>query len=259
MIAPQCLRSQQHLSGLLTGELTETVAADMTEHLEQCEDCRRKLESLAAGNQWWQDARQYLSDDELDIRGDATQPPDGETINPIVEIEDLLCGFLEPSTNREMLGCLDAYEIRGGYRLWGYGDRPQGPRLSTESACGDQSTGSALRDERRGPTQIRSRSTGGGSRRASTCHRHPRCQFQRAAALPGDAVRDRPIAPAVHRRAWTAGASRCSASWPAGGSGAARRSFPGTGTSRHQAGQYLAGKWRSARPVNRLRPGSCHG
>ena len=33
MIAPQCLRSQQHLSGLLTGELTESVAADMTQHL----------------------------------------------------------------------------------------------------------------------------------------------------------------------------------------------------------------------------------
>ena len=121
MIAPQCLRSQQHLSGLLTGELTESVAADMTQHLEQCEDCRRKLELLAAGNQWWKDARQYLSDDELDIRDDATQPPDGDTRDPIVEIEDLLCGFLQPSTNREMLGCLDAYEIQGVIGCGGMG------------------------------------------------------------------------------------------------------------------------------------------
>lgn len=121
MIAPQCLRSQQHLSGLLSGQLTEAVAADMTVHLEQCEDCRRKLELLAAGGQWWHDAREYLSDDELDIRGDATLPPDSQATDAEIGVADLLSGFLQPSSNRELLGCLDAYEIESVIGCGGMG------------------------------------------------------------------------------------------------------------------------------------------
>ena len=108
MIAPQCSRDREQLCGLLSGQLTETVAADMTQHLEQCEDCRRRLELLAAGSDWWRDAEQYLSDDELDLHESSPDRRLDATSEVVVSVEDLLTGFLDPSDDRTLLGRLDS-------------------------------------------------------------------------------------------------------------------------------------------------------
>ncbi len=121
MIAPQCSRDREQLCGLLSGQLTETVAADMTQHLEQCEDCRRRLELLAAGSDWWRDAEQYLSDDELDLHESSPDRRLDATSEVVVSVEDLLTGFLDPSDDRTLLGRLDSYDIQGVIGCGGMG------------------------------------------------------------------------------------------------------------------------------------------
>ena len=52
MIAPRCQQPASRLRQLLDGQLTAAVAADVTEHVEQCEACRQQLETMAAGARW---------------------------------------------------------------------------------------------------------------------------------------------------------------------------------------------------------------
>lgn len=111
MIAPRCTRDRQQLSQLLTGQLTDPVIADVTQHLDDCEECRGHLERLAADASWWQDARQFLSED-----GSSRPPSAGESQaeaagEPAVSPRDLLTGFLEPADDAALLGRLNEYDI----------------------------------------------------------------------------------------------------------------------------------------------------
>ena len=109
----QCNRAK--LQQLLTNQLTETVAAGVTQHVEDCEACRRDLELLAAEASWWQEARRFLADEETGQAVDAAQdggssslPNAGETVEVPPE---LVAGFLDPADDPTVLGRLDDYDI----------------------------------------------------------------------------------------------------------------------------------------------------
>lgn len=115
MIAPKCDCSRVKLQQLLADQLTETVATDVTQHVEDCETCRRDLEMLAAEASWWQDASRFLADDEPGQPEDAAY--DGarcwphQTRDETLASPDLVVGYLEPADDASILGRLDQYDI----------------------------------------------------------------------------------------------------------------------------------------------------
>ena len=112
----QCDRQQ--LRQLLDDELPPKLQDDLARHLESCPDCRKELESMAAGPDWWSDARQLLST-EVNIN-DATSTDN--VLRPggmVSHADSLRLEFLSPSADATKLGRLGPYEIvkvigRGG-------------------------------------------------------------------------------------------------------------------------------------------------
>jgi serine/threonine protein kinase len=113
----QCDR--QRLQLLLDDRLPPQSQDDLARHLETCVDCRKELESLAAGPDWWDDAQQILS---TIINFDsATEADDASSVIHVKKenAEALRLGFLSPSSDPTKLGRLGSYEIikvigRGG-------------------------------------------------------------------------------------------------------------------------------------------------
>ena len=114
------------LRGLLNGSSNDDCPADLAEHLESCEPCRRELESLAAEPAWWNSARQWLSSSEVPIlnslaeEGGSTDTDDlmrGST--DAATRQSLPPDFLAPAETPGLLGRLGGYEVseiigRGG-------------------------------------------------------------------------------------------------------------------------------------------------
>ena len=125
MVARPSKCDPNRVRSLLQAQLLGQRQAEMEEHLETCEHCRRELEALAAGADWWADVRRCLGRE-----GHRSNPPptaatgSDESNRRIESAEDAdwLAGFpdfLSPSDNPAMLGRLGAYEIaevigRGG-------------------------------------------------------------------------------------------------------------------------------------------------
>ena len=112
----QCDRRQ--LRELLEDKLPPKSQEDLARHLESCQDCRKELESLAAGPDWWSDAQQLLSTI-VNINGttstDNVLKPGGMASH----VDGLRLEFLSPSDDPTKLGRLGPYEIvkvigRGG-------------------------------------------------------------------------------------------------------------------------------------------------
>jgi eukaryotic-like serine/threonine-protein kinase len=117
---------------LLDEKLPAKSQDDLSKHLESCADCRRELESLAAGPDWWNDAQQLLStivnfknstsadNVQNDIKNQTSTDnvlSAGNILTPNAEVSRL--GFLSPSDDPTKLGRLGPYEIvkvigRGG-------------------------------------------------------------------------------------------------------------------------------------------------
>ncbi len=121
MIAPRCLRDRERLSRLLSGELTETVTADVTQHLEDCDECRDYLEQLAAGAHWWHEAQQFLSDDDVPSLETAAGPLSESAADVAFSSQDLVQSFLEPTDDATLIGKLDEYDILGVIGCGGMG------------------------------------------------------------------------------------------------------------------------------------------
>jgi len=121
MIAPRCMRDREHLSRLLTGELTETATADVTDHLESCDECREYLEQLAASGNWWHDARQFLSDDAVPSFETSSGPPSAASCETTLSVLDLVKNYLEPAEDASLVGKLDQYDILGVIGCGGMG------------------------------------------------------------------------------------------------------------------------------------------
>ena len=112
----QCDRRQ--LRELLEDKLPPKSQEDLARHLESCPVCRKELESLAAGPDWWSDAQQLLSTI-VNINGTTSAD---NVLNPrgmVSHVDGLRLEFLSPSDDPTKLGRLGPYEIvkvigRGG-------------------------------------------------------------------------------------------------------------------------------------------------
>jgi eukaryotic-like serine/threonine-protein kinase len=112
----QCDRRQ--LQELLEDKLPPKSQDDLARHLESCPDCRKELESMAAGPDWWSDAQQLLSTI-VNINGTTSTD---NVLNPrsmVSHVDGLRLEFLSPSDDPTKLGRLGPYEIvkvigRGG-------------------------------------------------------------------------------------------------------------------------------------------------
>jgi serine/threonine-protein kinase len=125
------------LKQLLEDALPDPLAAEMAEHIAECDSCLRKLEDLAGQAQWWsrvtsgvkeilaEPAAYLSSSDGLEVRSDSARllrkAADGHSDSAGEEsyATDFAVDFLEPSDDPAMLGRLGDYEIvevigRGG-------------------------------------------------------------------------------------------------------------------------------------------------
>src|SRR5205807_6864908 len=111
---------KRRLREVLVEGAGDGVESDVAEHIESCESCRRDLELLAGGADWWSDVRSFLSSVNVGS-SDAGRPPQGETrraegqsntheSQPFGGCRKQL-GFLSPTEATGSLGRFGSYEI----------------------------------------------------------------------------------------------------------------------------------------------------
>ena len=122
--SPHC--KPKHLQRLLAGSLADQLASDVTDHLDECDTCRLQLETLAAEDTWWEEAKQFLADDGDERVFIDDSPTTGDTIQLGVladEVEttpdELVLDLLDASDQPAALGRLGPYDLlevigRGG-------------------------------------------------------------------------------------------------------------------------------------------------
>jgi serine/threonine-protein kinase len=119
-----CL-SREELQQVLSGQVATRQAGSAERHLEQCAECRQRLESLAAGSDWWRAAEEHLSSDEIErtlalrttrdlASGDLAESNRGRSAarqSPA----------LQPPSHPEMLGRLGRFDIESWIGQGGFG------------------------------------------------------------------------------------------------------------------------------------------
>ena len=111
------------LQELLDEQLSDRDQAAVVKHLEDCDACRSALESLAAGQEWWDEASSLLGSAQdtagrwnAETSSSVSEPSDDEFIvSPLSTVESSVgnvpLDFLEPSDSPMMLGKLGDYDI----------------------------------------------------------------------------------------------------------------------------------------------------
>lgn len=115
------------LQELLDEQLSNAEQMAVTEHLEDCEECRTALEKLAAGHEWWDEASSMLGAElsadgtwkaatSSSVRNPTSDSRDADFIvSPLSTVESSIgnvpLDFLEPSDSPAMLGKLGEYDI----------------------------------------------------------------------------------------------------------------------------------------------------
>src|SRR5437660_9727931 len=113
------------LKELLDGTLPEKEQAELNNHLETCQHCQQRLETLVAGKESWSGTAEQLSqqekgpDDGLERLMDQMKKERGQTETESPAADELTLDFLSPPENPEHLGRLGHYEVtevlgRGG-------------------------------------------------------------------------------------------------------------------------------------------------
>jgi WD40 repeat protein len=102
------------LRRLLDDRLDDPDQAELADHLESCDDCRRTLDALAAGTRWWTDARDFLAPGPTREFGDSKGASDRRD-----PAESRSLDFLAPSDDPSHIGRIGPYEVvevigRGG-------------------------------------------------------------------------------------------------------------------------------------------------
>lgn len=116
--------SESRLNSFLDDSLPELENAQLAEHLDRCEDCRRTLERLAAGSRLWAELRELAPEfgPESPVRPPATEtvhePGSRRTLttDEIIPLE-----FLGPPTAPGSLGRLGPYDVTGVLGRGGFG------------------------------------------------------------------------------------------------------------------------------------------
>jgi serine/threonine-protein kinase len=124
MNAMHCL-SREELQQMLSGEVAVRNEVAVERHLEQCDQCRQRLEALAAGGDWWQGAAQHLSSDEIELtlatgatRAFESRDPVGSSVR---RRPDRMAPALQPPSHPEMLGRLGRFDIESWIGQGGFG------------------------------------------------------------------------------------------------------------------------------------------
>lgn len=123
------------LQRFLKADLSDEEQAACERHLELCDSCRQQLQTSAAKETWWEDASDFLQDDEFEINSatdDSSLPtaiarrPDGTT-NEDASAEGIpanvrqIIAWLDPTDDPAMIGRLAGYEIAGVIGVGGMG------------------------------------------------------------------------------------------------------------------------------------------
>lgn len=109
----------ESLQQLLDESLPEPLESAVSDHLASCPECRRNLEELAAGKEWWNEASQRLSRSAAEGDGARSCGASSHDDDAHHFATDFAVDFLEPSDDPAALGRLGEYEIfevlgRGG-------------------------------------------------------------------------------------------------------------------------------------------------
>jgi len=104
MVAPRNRCDQRRLRLALDDRLPGEAQLELAVHLEQCDDCRMRLEGLAAEEHWWSKAQHSLSPDPVDERFSSDMPALGRSDQPWL-------GFLKPCDHASALGTLGPYTV----------------------------------------------------------------------------------------------------------------------------------------------------
>lgn len=108
----------ERLESLLSGTLSSVDEALVSDHLDQCQSCRRQIQTLAAAEESWRHASNYLRDDEHDLSSISQLDFEQSVIPP--QIAQVLDALL-PTDDPAMLGRLGGYEISGAIGAGGIG------------------------------------------------------------------------------------------------------------------------------------------
>ncbi len=109
------------LRRLLDEDVPEAHRAQLVGHLDECESCRLALEGLAAGREWWEDARRLVGRERETNDHPAAAFNAGALGHPVrfrdedepAHRDDLDLGFLAPSDVPGSVGRFGPYEITG--------------------------------------------------------------------------------------------------------------------------------------------------
>jgi hypothetical protein len=116
--------SDQQLNAVISSAEGVGEHESVLQHVEQCSQCRHRLEELAASRDEWSEAISVLqsSEDEMDQRKDATGgpkvSPEVWRDYPLEWTESMAKQLLSPASHPEMLGRIGRYEVE---RLIGAG------------------------------------------------------------------------------------------------------------------------------------------
>jgi hypothetical protein len=114
------------LKELLADRLPAGESARLTEHLEECPACQRRVEGLAASRKSWPELARKLSDRPpepapalREVMDKLKDSQEEQTSDEVISCGELPLGFLRPSDKPGQLGRLERYEVleeigRGG-------------------------------------------------------------------------------------------------------------------------------------------------
>ena len=105
-----------HIEAFLAGKLDSANESALTKHIDQCTDCRSKMESLAAEPESWHEAHTFLQPTEFHAAHLSLETP---TRSPL-QVRSVL-DSLAPTDDPEMLGRLGTYEVSGVVGVGGMG------------------------------------------------------------------------------------------------------------------------------------------
>ncbi|HEX7446894.1 MAG TPA: serine/threonine-protein kinase [Pirellulales bacterium] len=120
MVSPRFSCDLARLKLALDDRLRDEAHHELASHLEQCDECRTQLESLAAGREWWRKAQSHLATrTNDDVTRDAFAADSRAAQQPLGRLPWL--GFLAPSDDAAFLGRLGPYQVSDVIGAGGFG------------------------------------------------------------------------------------------------------------------------------------------